>query len=78
MRVCACVHGCACVMLQVTQTEVERLKSSYMQTVRDAAQAKRKFQEASKGEGSRLSHIGFPQLAHAYDNKACPLSVACR
>ncbi|KAL7406459.1 hypothetical protein ABVT39_019875 [Epinephelus coioides] len=33
---------------KVTQTELERLKSSYRQAVRDAAQAKRKYQEASK------------------------------
>ncbi|XP_077419898.1 tyrosine-protein kinase Fes/Fps isoform X2 [Vanacampus margaritifer] len=33
---------------KVTQTELERLKSSYRQAARDAAQAKRKFQEASK------------------------------
>uniref|UniRef100_UPI003AB0B2AB tyrosine-protein kinase Fes/Fps n=1 Tax=Centroberyx gerrardi TaxID=166262 RepID=UPI003AB0B2AB len=33
---------------KVTQTELERLKSSYRQAARDAAQAKRKYQEASK------------------------------
>uniref|UniRef100_A0A8C3GC17 Tyrosine-protein kinase n=1 Tax=Cyclopterus lumpus TaxID=8103 RepID=A0A8C3GC17_CYCLU len=33
---------------KVTQTELERLKSSYRQAVRDAAQAKRKYQEANK------------------------------
>ncbi|KAI4830148.1 hypothetical protein KUCAC02_001799 [Chaenocephalus aceratus] len=33
---------------KVTQTELERLKSSYRQAVKDAAQAKRKYQEASK------------------------------
>ncbi|XP_055776976.1 tyrosine-protein kinase Fes/Fps-like isoform X2 [Salvelinus fontinalis] len=33
---------------RVTQTELERLKASYRQLVRDAAQAKRKYQEASK------------------------------
>ncbi|XP_077374738.1 tyrosine-protein kinase Fes/Fps isoform X2 [Festucalex cinctus] len=33
---------------KVTQTELERLKSNYKQAARDAAQAKRKFQEASK------------------------------
>ncbi|KAM4631310.1 tyrosine-protein kinase Fes/Fps isoform 1-T1 [Polymixia lowei] len=33
---------------KVTQTELERLKSSYRQVMRDAAQAKRKFQEATK------------------------------
>lgn len=40
---------CVCMMLQVTQTELERLKSSYRQAAKDAAQAKRKYQEASKG-----------------------------
>ncbi|RVE74533.1 hypothetical protein OJAV_G00023510 [Oryzias javanicus] len=33
---------------KVTNTELERLKSSYRQAVRDAAQAKRKYQDASK------------------------------
>ncbi|XP_056268687.1 tyrosine-protein kinase Fes/Fps isoform X2 [Pseudoliparis swirei] len=33
---------------KVTQTELERLKSSYRQAVRDAALAKRKYQEANK------------------------------
>ncbi|XP_061521736.1 tyrosine-protein kinase Fes/Fps [Phycodurus eques] len=33
---------------KVTETDLEKLKSSYRQAVRDAAQAKRKFQEASK------------------------------
>ncbi|XP_022601609.1 tyrosine-protein kinase Fes/Fps-like isoform X1 [Seriola dumerili] len=33
---------------KVTQTELERLKSSYRQAARDAAQAKRKYQEANK------------------------------
>ncbi|XP_044059097.1 tyrosine-protein kinase Fes/Fps isoform X1 [Siniperca chuatsi] len=33
---------------KVTQTELERLKSSYRQAVRDAAQAKRKYEEAHK------------------------------
>lgn len=36
-------------LLQVTQTELERLKSSCRQAVRDAAQAKRKYQDASRG-----------------------------
>ncbi|GAA6227848.1 tyrosine-protein kinase Fes/Fps-like [Lates japonicus] len=35
-------------LTKVTQTELERLKSSYRQAVKDAAQAKRKYQEASK------------------------------
>ncbi|XP_030582288.1 tyrosine-protein kinase Fes/Fps isoform X2 [Archocentrus centrarchus] len=33
---------------KVTQTELERLKSSYRQAVKDVAQAKRKYQETSK------------------------------
>eukprot|EP00064_Thunnus_orientalis_P003720 superscaffoldBa00000316_g3731 len=33
---------------KVTQTELERLKNSYRQAVKDATQAKRKFQEANK------------------------------
>ncbi|XP_071344410.1 tyrosine-protein kinase Fes/Fps [Trachinotus anak] len=33
---------------KVTQTELEKLKSSYRQAARDAAQAKRKYQEANK------------------------------
>ncbi|KAM7424034.1 hypothetical protein PAMA_000412 [Pampus argenteus] len=33
---------------KVTQTELERLKSSYRQVARDAAQAKKKFNEANK------------------------------
>ncbi|KAM7406189.1 hypothetical protein PAMP_000582 [Pampus punctatissimus] len=33
---------------KVTQTELERLKSSYRQVVKDAAQAKKKFNEANK------------------------------
>ncbi|XP_073319877.1 tyrosine-protein kinase Fes/Fps [Pagrus major] len=36
---------------KVTQTELERLKSSYRQAVRDASQAKRKYQEAHKDKG---------------------------
>ncbi|XP_030269319.1 tyrosine-protein kinase Fes/Fps [Sparus aurata] len=36
---------------KVTQTELERLKSSYRQAVRDASQAKRKYQEANKDKG---------------------------
>uniref|UniRef100_A0A4W6C6P2 non-specific protein-tyrosine kinase n=1 Tax=Lates calcarifer TaxID=8187 RepID=A0A4W6C6P2_LATCA len=35
-------------LTKVTQTELEKLKSSYRQAVKDAAQAKRKYQEASK------------------------------
>lgn len=35
--------------VQVTQTELERLKNGYRQAVKDVAQAKRKYQEANKG-----------------------------
>ncbi|KAA0722868.1 Tyrosine-protein kinase [Triplophysa tibetana] len=35
-------------LCRITQTELDRLKSSYRQLVRDAAQAKRKYQEAIK------------------------------
>ncbi|XP_005166438.1 tyrosine-protein kinase Fes/Fps isoform X1 [Danio rerio] len=35
-------------MCRVTQTELDRLKSSYRQLVRDATYAKKKYQEASK------------------------------
>ncbi|CAB1339346.1 unnamed protein product, partial [Coregonus sp. 'balchen'] len=38
----------------VTQTELERLKVSYRQLVRDAVQAKRKYQETSKEFDSGL------------------------
>ncbi|CAN9507027.1 unnamed protein product [Ophioblennius macclurei] len=38
---------------KVTHTELERLRSSYRQVVRDAAQAKRKYQETSKGAKER-------------------------
>lgn len=46
------MYVCVSVMPQVTQTELERMKSSYRQAVKDAAQAKRKLEEASKGVGS--------------------------
>ncbi|XP_072321805.1 tyrosine-protein kinase Fes/Fps isoform X2 [Eucyclogobius newberryi] len=35
-------------LTKVTQTELERLKNNYRQAVKDAAQAKRKYQEANK------------------------------
>lgn len=35
---------------KVTQTELVRLKNSYRQAAREAAQAKRKYQESNKGE----------------------------
>lgn len=34
---------------QTTQQEMEKLKAQYRSLVRDSAQAKRKYQEASKG-----------------------------
>ncbi|KAI1889766.1 hypothetical protein AGOR_G00166310 [Albula goreensis] len=36
---------------RVTQTELEKIKASYRQLARDANQAKRKYQEASKDKG---------------------------
>lgn len=45
-------------LLQVTQTELERLKSSYRHAVKDATQAKRKYQETSKG-GDFWYHLCF-------------------
>lgn len=53
---------CICVLLQVTQTEVERLKSSYRHAARDAAQAKRKFHEANKGEDSWYHSLIWPAI----------------
>lgn len=50
---------CVSVMAQVTQTELERMKSSYRQAAKEAAQAKRKFEEAIKGVGSRLLSVSF-------------------
>ena len=35
--------------LQTTQQEMEKLKAQYRSLVRDSTQAKRKYQEASKG-----------------------------
>uniref|UniRef100_A0A674NEU9 Tyrosine-protein kinase n=1 Tax=Takifugu rubripes TaxID=31033 RepID=A0A674NEU9_TAKRU len=53
---------------KVTQTEVERLKSSYLQAVRDVAQAKRKFQEASKDkERDRAKERNVKALAKLYE-----------
>lgn len=51
-------------LLQVTHTELEKLKSTYRQAVREAAQAKRKYQETSKGGEvlvlpTSLNRIGF-------------------
>lgn len=37
-------------LLQTSETELDRLKCSYRQAARDAAQAKGKFQDASKGQ----------------------------
>lgn len=37
------------VPLQTTQQEMEKLKAQYRSLARDSAQAKRKYQEASKG-----------------------------
>lgn len=56
-----CVQNVKCCfygLLQVTQTELERLKSSYRHAVKDATQAKRKYQETSKG-GDFWYHLCF-------------------
>ena len=61
-------------MLQVTQTELERMKSSYRNAAKDAAQAKRKFEEASKGVTFWLPFPSFTQLARCYTKAetSCP------
>lgn len=65
---------CVCVLLQVTQTELERLKSSYRQAVRDAAQVKRKFHEACKGGDSWYHSL----LCHFHtDSTVWSFSCAC-
>lgn len=74
MHVCACACMCVSVMLQVTQTELERMRSSYRQAAKDAAQAKRKLEEASKGVASWLLSGSFTQLERCHMN-ATP--VAC-
>uniref|UniRef100_A0A8C8FNP4 Tyrosine-protein kinase n=1 Tax=Oncorhynchus tshawytscha TaxID=74940 RepID=A0A8C8FNP4_ONCTS len=57
---------------QVTQTELERLKTSYRQLVRDAAQAKRKYQEASKDkerERARERYVKATLRLHELHNE---------
>lgn len=58
----------------MTQTELERLKTSYRQAVRDVAQAKRKYQEANKGgfllSPTSLKIIGFNVMAQFFFNCA--------
>uniref|UniRef100_A0A8C8FBW5 Tyrosine-protein kinase n=1 Tax=Oncorhynchus tshawytscha TaxID=74940 RepID=A0A8C8FBW5_ONCTS len=57
---------------RVTQTELERLKTSYRQLVRDAAQAKRKYQEASKDkerERARERYVKATLRLHELHNE---------
>lgn len=57
---------------RVTQTELERLKASYRQLVRDAAQAKRKYQEASKDkerERARERYVKATLRLHELHNE---------
>lgn len=51
-----------CVPLQTTQQEMEKLKAQYRSLARDSAQAKRKYQEASKG--ASLSPARPPSFPH--------------
>uniref|UniRef100_A0A4W5M3E5 Tyrosine-protein kinase n=1 Tax=Hucho hucho TaxID=62062 RepID=A0A4W5M3E5_9TELE len=57
---------------RVTQTELESLKASYRQLVRDAAQAKRKYQEASKDkerERARERYVKATLRLHELHNE---------
>ncbi|XP_036836742.1 tyrosine-protein kinase Fes/Fps isoform X2 [Oncorhynchus mykiss] len=57
---------------RVTQTELERLKASYRQLVRDAGQAKRKYQEASKDkerERARERYVKATLRLHELHNE---------
>ncbi|XP_051947574.1 tyrosine-protein kinase Fes/Fps-like isoform X2 [Xyrauchen texanus] len=57
---------------KVTQTELDRLKSSYKQLVRDAAQAKRKYQEANKDkerEKAKERYIKATMKLHEHHNE---------
>ncbi|XP_051577816.1 tyrosine-protein kinase Fes/Fps-like isoform X2 [Myxocyprinus asiaticus] len=59
-------------LCRVTQTELDRLKSSYRQLVRDAAQAKRKYQEASKDkerEKAKERYIKATMKLHEHHNE---------
>uniref|UniRef100_A0A3Q2QAM6 Tyrosine-protein kinase Fes/Fps n=1 Tax=Fundulus heteroclitus TaxID=8078 RepID=A0A3Q2QAM6_FUNHE len=51
----------------VTHTELERLKSSYRQAVKDATQARRKYQDTSKGSHQakdRETHSEWERFVH--------------
>ncbi|XP_056607029.1 tyrosine-protein kinase Fes/Fps isoform X2 [Triplophysa dalaica] len=57
---------------RITQTELDRLKSSYRQLVRDAAQAKRKYQEAIKDkerEKAKERYIKATLKLHEHHNE---------
>uniref|UniRef100_A0A4W4G9Q8 Tyrosine-protein kinase n=1 Tax=Electrophorus electricus TaxID=8005 RepID=A0A4W4G9Q8_ELEEL len=59
-------------LCRVTQTELDRLKSSYKQLVRDASLAKRKFQEASKDkdrERARERYVKATLKLHEHHNE---------
>ncbi|XP_051947494.1 tyrosine-protein kinase Fes/Fps-like isoform X1 [Xyrauchen texanus] len=59
-------------LCRVTQTELDRLKSSYKQLVRDAAQAKRKYQEANKDkerEKAKERYIKATMKLHEHHNE---------
>uniref|UniRef100_A0A672QVD9 non-specific protein-tyrosine kinase n=1 Tax=Sinocyclocheilus grahami TaxID=75366 RepID=A0A672QVD9_SINGR len=59
-------------LCRVTQTELDRLKSSYRQLVRDATQAKRKYQEASKDkerEKAKERYIKATLKLHEHHNE---------
>uniref|UniRef100_A0A8C8FBE0 Tyrosine-protein kinase n=1 Tax=Oncorhynchus tshawytscha TaxID=74940 RepID=A0A8C8FBE0_ONCTS len=57
---------------ELSRTELERLKTSYRQLVRDAAQAKRKYQEASKDkerERARERYVKATLRLHELHNE---------
>uniref|UniRef100_A0A8C8FPE2 Tyrosine-protein kinase n=1 Tax=Oncorhynchus tshawytscha TaxID=74940 RepID=A0A8C8FPE2_ONCTS len=57
---------------ELSRTELERLKASYRQLVRDAAQAKRKYQEASKDkerERARERYVKATLRLHELHNE---------
>ncbi|XP_060740507.1 tyrosine-protein kinase Fes/Fps isoform X1 [Tachysurus vachellii] len=59
-------------LCRVTQTELDRLKSNYKQLARDTAQAKKKFQEASKDkdrEKAKERYIKATLKLHEHHNE---------
>lgn len=68
------------VPLQTTQQEMEKLKAQYRSLARDSAQAKRKYQEASKGASlapvpcltSQLPLWDGRSILHSVETKAQP------